>query len=263
MLGSSSFAFREGYPQQHGSGTVSKSGGIGETIRTVVYAILIALGIRTFAYEPFNIPSGSMIPTLLVGDYLFVSKFSYGYSRYSLPFGLPLIPGRILFTEPERGDVVVFKLPRDNETDYIKRIIGLPGDRIRMVDGRLYINNELVKRERIEDFVPEEAPSMRVMQFMETLPNGRRHRILERSDSGMLDNTPEYVVPTGHYFGMGDNRDDSVDSRVLAGVGYIPRENLVGRADVLFFSTNGTASLWEIWKWPFSIRYDRLFDGIR
>jgi len=120
--------------QQHGSVTVSKSGGIGETIRTVVYAILIALGIRTFAYEPFNIPSGSMIPTLLVGDYLFVSKFSYGYSRYSLPFGLPLIPGRILFTEPERGDVVVFKLPRDNETDYIKRIIGLPGDRIRMVE---------------------------------------------------------------------------------------------------------------------------------
>lgn len=242
---------------------MSKSGGIGETIRTVVYAVLIALGIRTFAYEPFNIPSGSMIPTLLVGDYLFVSKFSYGYSRYSLPFGLPLIPGRILFEEPERGDVVVFKLPRDNETDYIKRIVGLPGDRIQMIEGVLHINGQPVKLQRVEDFIPPEAPNLRIAQFNETLPNGRTHRILERTNNGMLDNTPEYVVPAGHYFGMGDNRDDSVDSRVLAGVGYIPRENLVGRAEFLFFSTNGSAALWEFWKWPVAIRYDRLFDAIR
>jgi signal peptidase I len=237
-----------------------KSGGYGELIRTVVIACAIALGIRTFFYEPFNIPSGSMIPTLLVGDYLFVSKASYGYSRYSLPLSLPLIPGRVLFTPPERGDVVVFKLPSDNSTDYIKRVVGLPGDTVQVKGGVLHINGAAVKRRQIEDFQPENG-ARPVAQFIETLPNGREHRILELSDSMSADNTPVYHVPAGHYFAMGDNRDNSRDSR-FPEVGPIPEQNLVGRADILFFSHDGGARLWEVWKWPFAIRYGRLLDGI-
>jgi len=241
-----------------------KAGSLTDNIKTFVYAILIALAIRTVAFEPFNIPSGSMIPTLLVGDYLFVSKYSYGYSRYSLPLGIPLISGRIFFTAPERGDVAVFKLPRDNSTDYIKRVIGLPGDRLQMKDGRLYINGEMVKRERIADYVD---PDVRrpVLQYIETLPNGKRHRVLEsQGDNGTLDNTKEFTVPAGHYFMMGDNRDNSSDSRDPGGgVGFVPAENLVGRAEFLFFSTDGSARLWELWKWPFAIRYERPFESIR
>jgi signal peptidase I len=243
--------------------TKKKSGGLWETIKTVLYAVLIALVIRSFGFEPFNIPSGSMIPTLLIGDYLFVSKFSYGYSRYSLPFGLPLIPGRLMFSEPQRGDVVVFKLPRDNSTDYIKRIVGLPGDRLQVIGGVLQVNGQPVKRERIDDFVDGLGRNaQRYSQFIETLPNGRRHRIIEASDDGPLDNTPVYTVPAGHYFAMGDNRDNSLDSRVLSGVGFIPAVNLVGRADFMFFSTNGDARLWEIWKWPGAVRFSRMFQGI-
>lgn len=237
----------------------NKSGGFGELARTVIIAGAIALGIRTFAYEPFNIPSGSMIPTLLVGDYLFVSKFSFGYSRHSLPFSLPLIPGRILFSEPERGDVVVFKLPRDNSTDYIKRLVGLPGDTIQVKRGILHINGEPVQRRQIEDFVNDEGRV--TAQFIETLPGGREHRILELSDSLSADDTPIYRVPEGHYFAMGDNRDNSRDSR-FAEVGPIPVENLVGRAEILFFSSNGRAELWEFWKWPIAIRFGRLLDTI-
>jgi signal peptidase I len=242
----------------------SSSGGIVDTVKTVLYAIVIALVVRTVAYEPFNIPSGSMVPTLLVGDYLFVSKFSYGYSRYSLPFGLPLIPGRILFQQPERGDVVVFKLPKDNSTDYIKRVIGLPGDRIQVRNGLLYVNDVPVKRERIEDYISREGTNpFRAAQYIETLPNGQKHRIVELSDSAPYDNTPVFEVPPGHYFMMGDNRDNSLDSRAPeGGVGYVPVENLVGRAEFIFFSTDGAARLWELWKWPFTIRYDRLLDGI-
>jgi signal peptidase I len=247
----------------------TKSGGLWETIKTGIYAVLIALFIRTIAYEPFNIPSGSMIPTLLVGDYLFVAKYSYGYSRYSLPLGLPLIPGRIFVTEPERGDVAVFKLPSDNETDYIKRLIGLPGDRIQMRAGRLYINGKIVKREKIEDFIERDGNGRmrRIPQYIEILPNGVRHRILEMTDSGGLDNTPVYTVPAGHYFAMGDNRDNSLDSRVpnrggLNGVGYVPLDNLVGRAEILFFSTNGGARFWEFWNWPSATRFRRLFQSV-
>ena len=218
------------------------SGGVLETVKTVVYAVLIALVVRTIAYEPFNIPSGSMVPTLLVGDYLFVSKFSFGYSRYSLPFGLPLFSGRISlpFSHlPERGDVAVFKLPTDPSTDYIKRIVGLPGDHIQVRHGNLYINEQLVPRRAIDDYVYEESGT-----------------------NGPLDNTPVYEVPPGHYFAMGDNRDNSQDSRVLSAVGYVPAENLVGRAQFLFFSTTGAARWWEIWKWPFAIRYRRLLNGV-
>ena len=240
------------------------SGSVVDTIKTVVYAILIALVVRTVAYEPFNIPSGSMIPTLLVGDYLFVSKFSFGYSRFSLPFGLPLFSGRIFFHPPERGDVVVFKLPTDNSTDYIKRVIGLPGDAIQMKSGILYINDKAVPRKRIEDYLYQEGDGavIPMRQYIEILPNGRQHRIIKIGDDGPLDNTQVYQVPPDDYFMMGDNRDNSQDSRVLSAVGYVPAENLIGKAQFIFFSTDGSARWWELWKWPFAIRYSRLFKGI-
>ena len=238
-----------------------KSSGLRETFTTVVYAVLIAVVVRTAAYEPFNIPSGSMKPTLLVGDYLFVSKFSYGYSRYSLPFSLPLIPGRIFFSEVERGDVAVFKLPTDNKTDYIKRIVGLPGDRIQVVNGILHINGQAVKRERVDDFIVRDVigNTRRIPRFMETLPNGRSHAILEANgDLAPSDNTDVFTVPKGHYFAMGDNRDNSLDSRFI---GFVPAENLVGRAEFLFFSVDG--DVWKFWKWARSVRFDRMFEGIR
>ncbi len=239
-------------------------GGWRDTVKTVLVAALIALGIRTFAYEPFNIPSGSMLPTLLVGDYLFVSKLSYGYSRHSFPMGLAPFSGRIFASEPQRGDVAVFKLPTDNSTDYIKRIIGLPGDRIQVLGGRVFLNDQLLERRLVREEWHRDGwgTAQRLSLYEEILPDGRSYRILERSDDGPLDNTPVYTVPEGHYFAMGDNRDNSLDSRVLAQVGYIPHENLVGRASFLFFSTDGSARIWEVWKWPFAIRYQRLFSGI-
>lgn len=239
--------------------TTKKKGGIGETLRTVVYAVLIALVIRTFAYEPFSIPSGSMVPTLLVGDYLFVSKYAYGYSRFSLPFSPPLFDGRIMSEAPARGDVAVFKLPSDDSTDYIKRVIGLPGDRIQVVDGVLHINGEAVERQ-----VLDRRPAGRgtVTVYEETLPNGVTHRIRERSDHQFYDNTPVYTVPDGHYFMMGDNRDSSQDSRALSRVGYVPFENLVGRAEFIFFSHDGSAALWEVWAWPAAVRLGRLLSHV-
>jgi signal peptidase I len=247
-----------------GAAKKKSAGGVVDTIKTVAYAVLIALVVRTVAYEPFNIPSGSMVPTLLIGDYLFVSKFSYGYSRFSLPFGLPLFSGRIFFHPPERGDVVVFKLPTDNSTDYIKRVIGLPGDHIQMKGGNLYINDHMVKRKRTQDYLYQEGNGgvIPLAQYIETLPNGVSHPIIKMGDNGPLDNTQVYDVPQGKYFMMGDNRDNSQDSRVLSAVGYVPAENLIGRAEFIFFSTDGTARLWEIWKWPFAIRYGRLLRPV-
>ncbi|MCC6468761.1 MAG: signal peptidase I [Alphaproteobacteria bacterium] len=242
------------------------AGGWTETVKTVLYAVLIAVVVRTVAFEPFNIPSASMVPTLLIGDYLFVSKYSYGYSRYSLPFGLPLIPGRVFSALPERGDVAVFKLPKDNKTDYIKRIVGLPGDRIQVKGGILYINDQPVARERIADLVESDGfgNERRRFQYIETLPNGRKHRIIEISDrEPNSDDTTVYQVPKDHLFAMGDNRDNSLDSRYIAQVGYVPIENLVGRAEMIFFSTDGGAAWWEFWRWPFSIRFGRLFQGIQ
>lgn len=240
-----------------------KNAGIWETAKTTLIAVAIALMVRTVAYEPFNIPSGSMMPTLLIGDYLFVSKMSYGYSRHSLPFSLPLIPNRILFTEPERGDVAVFKLPTDNSTDYIKRIVGLPGDEIQVKGGILYINKKAVKRKRDGEFVSYDSWSgrfKRIPRYIETLPNGRQYYILEATDQGFADNTKIYIVPEGHYFGMGDNRDHSKDSRFLSDVGFIPRENLVGRAEIKFFSVEGSA--WKFWLWGSALRTERFFEKI-
>jgi signal peptidase I len=236
-----------------------------EFARTAVIAILLALLVRTFLYEPFNIPSGSMKPTLEVGDYLFVSKPAYGYSRYSFPFALaPIEKGpRVPHKAPQRGDVIVFKLPTNPGIDYIKRLIGLPGDTIQVIDGRLYINHRLVHREPLGlKKVEENGTTTTMMEYLETLPGGVIHRIYEESDEEMLDNTPEFVVPEGHYFMMGDNRDNSQDSRVQDLVGFVPYENLVGRASFLFFSTNGYANLVEVWKWPWSIRYNRIFQSV-
>lgn len=245
--------------------TASKSGGARELIKTIVVAVLIAISIRTFAYEPFNIPSGSMKPTLLVGDYLFVSKVSYGYSRYSLPFSPPLIPGRVLFTEPERGDVIVFKKPSDTSIDFIKRLIGLPGDKIQVRQGILHINGKAVPRRQVDDFkvLDSFGRERGVRQYIETLPNGVEHLILEAlGDRGGADNTRVYQVPEGYYFMMGDNRDNSVDSRDSS-VGIVPRQNLVGRAEILFWAWDGRWAAWEIWNWPRAIRFSRLLQFIR
>ena len=235
-----------------------------ETARTLIYAVAIALAVRTFLYEPFNIPSGSMKPTLLVGDYLFVSKFAYGYSRHSFPFSLAPFPGRIWAELPERGDVAVFKLPSDNRTDYIKRIIGLPGDEIQVLEGILHVNGEPAGRVRLEDFRDDDGTSNgAIARFRETLPGGGpSYTVLDLTPQGSLDNTRVYEVPAGHVFAMGDNRDNSLDSRVK-NVGFIPIENLIGRAEIIFFSTNGDARLWEIWKWPLAIRFRRLFNLIQ
>jgi signal peptidase I len=225
---------------------------------------LIAVVIRTLAYEPFNIPSGSMLPTLLIGDYVFVAKFPYGYSKHSMPWSPPLFDGRIWESPVERGDVVVFKLPTDNSTDYIKRIVGLPGDRIQMIHGVLHINGAAVKRERVDDFLYTDIIGRlaRIPQYRETLPNGVSYMTLDIEREGSADNTAIYTVPEGHYFAMGDNRDDSTDSRFLNHVGFVPAENVVGRAEFLFFSVDGSASWWQIWKWPTAIRYSRLLNSV-
>lgn len=248
----------------------SAAGGIGETIRTIVYALLIAVVVRTFAFEPFNIPSGSMIPTLLVGDYLFVSKPSYGYSRFSLPWSPDLFSGRILYSAPHRGDVAVFRYTRDTSIDYIKRIVGLPGDHVQVRDGQLYLNGVLVPRTDESDFVAtdEQRRELQGRLFTETLPGSGghgdvAHKILRLTDEGQQNNTPDYVVPPGYFFAMGDNRDDSADSRFMDDLGYVPIENLVGRAEVIFFSFDASHPVWQFWEWPAEIRWSRLLRWVR
>ena len=239
-----------------------------ETLKIIAQAVALAFIVRIFLYQPFNIPSGSMKETLLVGDYLFVYKFSYGYSRYSFPFGAAPFSGRIFGAEPKRGDVVVFKLPRDNSTDYIKRVIGLPGDEIVMRNGVLFINGQEVPKERRGDFVsPEEDRP--IPRFQETLPNGVKYMVLDSTPDGLFDNVGPYKVPPGHYFMMGDNRDNSTDSRLSSrqGVGFVPYENLVGRAEIIFFSAAvddpSAFKPTSPWTWPTDIRWRRIFSLVR
>jgi len=237
----------------------------GELAKTVIYAGLIAVVIRTFLFQPFNIPSGSMKATLLVGDYLFVSKYSYGYSKYSLPLSPPLFSGRIPSDGlPQRGDVVVFRLPKDPSTDYIKRVIGLPGDKIQVIDGVVNINGVPVKRERATDFIETEEGTREapVKRWKETLPNGVTYYSLDLVDNGFADNTQVYTVPADHYFMMGDNRDNSTDSR-FSQVGMVPIENIVGKAQIIFFSVYEGERAWQFWRWPVSVRWNRLFTIVR
>jgi signal peptidase I len=246
------------------SNKAENSGGeLGDTVKIIVHALLLAILIRIFLFQPFNIPSGSMKSTLLVGDYLFVSKYSYGYSRYSLPFSPPLFSGRIFSTKPKRGDVAVFKNPRSGE-DWIKRVIGLPGDQIQMISGVLHINGKAVSKKRIADFVGRDRYGIKrpIPRYEEILPNNVHYTVLDEVPAGRLDSTPVYRVPADHYFMMGDNRDNSTDSRVDWALGMVPYENFVGRADRLFFSIDEDASWLRFWRWPMDIRWSRIFSAI-
>jgi signal peptidase I len=281
----------------------AKEGGLWDTIKVIVQALLIALVIRTVLFQPFNIPTGSLIPTLLIGDYLFVSKYSYGYSHYSLPelfdpapevtpgsrdlqlgflyipsvatlmeslhMAPPAMSGRVFASQPKRGDIIVFKLPSDGHTDFIKRLIGLPGDKIQMIHGRLFINGIIVERAPLPPFAMANnfgRPSD-VTHYEETLPGGVKHEVIELDgDEGQNDNTNVFEVPPGHYFMMGDNRDNSLDSRVspqAGGVGFVPFDNLVGRAEVIFFSVEEGEPAWQFWRWPWIVRWHRLFQPVR
>jgi signal peptidase I len=245
--------------------------------------ILFVVIIRSFVFAPFNIPSESMLPRLLVGDYLVVSKWSYGFSRHSLPFSVPLIPGRILSSLPERGDVVVFKAPPTNDVDYIKRVIGLPGDMVQMKGGQLFLNGNPIKKERIADQVIPVTPTTkceaarfqerasdgtfrcRYPRFKETLPGGRTYEVLDTQPDNPQDDTEIFTVPEGQLFMMGDNRDGSADSRFPAevggGIGLVPVENLVGKAWFMVFSTDGSADWIKPWTWFTAARGARIGDG--
>lgn len=241
-----------------------KRGFVRELVGIVVPALAVAVLIQTFLIKPFRIPSESMLPNLLVGDYLFVSKYSYGYSRYSFPLAPRLFSGRIFSSLPQRGDIVVFRLPLHDSEDYIKRVIGLPGDTVQMIGGVLHINGLPVARERVDDFVlAESGTAIRARRWRETLPNGVAHMTLDLIEGGPGDDTLIYRVPSAHYFMMGDNRDDSADSRMLSMVGYVPFENFVGRAEFIFFSVGSQAGAWEFWRWPWTIRRTRLFMALR
>jgi signal peptidase I len=260
-----------------------KKGGLAETTRFLLLLFVLAVVLRTFVTTPFMIPSGSMLPNLMIGDYLFAAKWPYGYSRYAFPFGLARFNGRLLGGEPKRGDIVVFRYPGSDE-DYVKRLIGLPGDRVQMRHGQLILNGQAVPKVRIADWLMERTPNSpcrfvgnyrpapvveqghvycRYPRYRETLPGGRSYEVLDQIE-GIGDETPVYTVPTDHYFMMGDNRDDSADSRFpLAeqGVGMLPRDNLIGRPLILFFSTDGSAAWLKPWTWFSAARWERVGQG--
>jgi signal peptidase I len=235
-----------------------------ENIKTLFYALIIAVIIRSFLIQPFYIPSSSMEPNLLVGDRLFVTKYSYGYSKHSFPFSPPVFNGRLFSSQPDRGDVVVFKTPADNRTDYIKRIIGLPGDQVQFINSNLYINNSEVLKSRIskDDKIYCGKKKIDVFTFEELLPNGKKHKTVYLKDSS-FQNSDKFFVPNDHYFFLGDNRDCSTDSRFLSRVGYVHRDNLVGKAQFIFFSSDRSiGSIFSFWKWNKSVRFDRFFKKI-
>ena len=240
----------------------TKKNNILSNFKSILIAIFIALLIRSFIFEPFNIPSGSMKPNLLVGDFIFVSKYSYGFSKHSLPFSIPLIPGKIFSNIPERGDVVVFKTPENNRTDYIKRVIGLPGDKIEIKNGIIFINGSEILRKKLNDFIDTDnkTSNKRVRMYSEYFFN-KEIDILDITDNGIADNTQLFSVPENHFFVMGDNRDNSQDSRFQT-VGFVPFENIVGKARFIFFSLENSRFL-EIWKWPNAIRGSRIFRTIK
>tara|TARA_B100000035_G_scaffold301177_1_gene297518 strand:+ start:40 stop:774 length:735 start_codon:yes stop_codon:yes gene_type:complete len=235
-----------------------------DNIKTLIYALIIALIIRSLIIQPFYIPSSSMEPNLLVGDRLFVTKYTYGYSKHSFPFSPPIFKGRILSNEPKRGDVIVFKTPADNRTDYIKRLIGIPGDQIQFIDSNLYINSSEVLKSKIsnQDKIYCGNNMIDVYTFSEILPNGKNHITVYLKDFP-YQNSDVFTVPNDHYFFLGDNRDCSKDSRFLTSVGYVHHDNLVGKAQFIFFSSDKSiGSFFSFWKWNKSIRFNRFFKKI-
>jgi signal peptidase I len=233
-----------------------------ENIRTIIFAVVIAVLFRSFFFEPFHIPSGSMKSGLREGDFILVSKFSYGYSKYSFPFGIVPIADRIFASEPEAGDVVVFRLPEDPKINYIKRLVGKPGDEIQVRMGVLYINDEEVVREKLKEPYADNVSGFPkfISEYVETMPNGKSYNVLDEFSNGAVDNAGPFFVPEDHYFFMGDNRDNSQDSRYLGRVGFVPRRNIVGKASFIFMSSS--ESLIKFWKWPMSIRFKRIFHKI-
>ena len=235
-----------------------------ENIKTLFYALIIAIIIRSLIIQPFYIPSSSMEPSLLVGDRIFVTKYSYGYSKHSFPFSPSIFKGRILSNKPERGDIVVFKTPADNRTDYIKRLIGLPGDQVQFLDSNLYINNSEVVKSRLSssDKIYCGTYDLDVYTFEENLPNGIKHKSVYLKNFP-YDNSDPFVVPDDHYFFLGDNRDCSKDSRFLSSVGYVHKDNLVGKAQFIFFSSDkNLGNIFSFWKWDKSLRLKRFFKKI-
>ena len=235
-----------------------------ENLKTLIYALILALIIRSFLFQPFYIPSSSMEPNLLVGDRLFVAKYEYGYSRHSFPFSPKITDRRFISKTPSRGDVIVFKTPSDNRTDYIKRLIGLPGDKIKFIDGDLHINDNQVLKTRISatDTIYCGNTNIPVNTFEEKLPNGKKYDSVYRK-SYSFQNSDEFIIPSKHYFFLGDNRDCSKDSRFLSSVGYVHEDNLVGKAQFIFFSTDSRlGSVFKFWKWSDTLRINRFFKKI-